>query len=212
MRSPWVDTSGDRAAWESGLNRKRLKEVSRRRRKLEAKGTLSFSVERGEERLAPLLDEGFRVESSGWKDAEGTAILSSPATERFYREIAEWAEERGWLRLAFLRLDDRPIAFQLLLEHQRRLLYVKGGYDRELASFGPGQLMAQAVISDAFARGLESFEFLGSDESWKLDWTSTCRERLLLQAFAPSPAGLADWALHAYGRPLAKRSLALVGR
>ena len=34
----------------------------------------------------------------------------------FYRRVAAWAAERDWLRLAFLRLDGRPLAFDLALE------------------------------------------------------------------------------------------------
>jgi CelD/BcsL family acetyltransferase involved in cellulose biosynthesis len=70
-------------------------------------------------------------------------------------------------------------------------------------------IMAYEMIAYAYREGRESFEFLGSEEPYKRDWTSHVRERIQFHAFAPSPAGLAGWALHAYGRPLAKRVAAL---
>jgi len=43
--------------------------------------------------LGALLDEGFRLEARPWKLAAGSAILSSPASVRFYTEGARWAAE-----------------------------------------------------------------------------------------------------------------------
>ena len=163
----------------------------------------------GREGLEELLVEGFRLESSGWKAENGTAIVSRPNTLRFYTTVASWAAERGWLRLAFLRLDGNPLAFEFTLETGGALFNLKGGYDQEWRKFGPGKLLAEDLLRYVFERRLSSYEFLGSEEPFKLEWTSVCRDRMLLQAFAPSPRGLVDWAAYAYGRPLAKRLLAL---
>jgi hypothetical protein len=62
------------------------------------------------------LEEGFRVEGSGWKGVYGTSISSHPATRRFFTEVAYWASKCGWLRLAFLCLNDRALDFGYALE------------------------------------------------------------------------------------------------
>jgi hypothetical protein len=67
------------------------------------------------------------------------------------------------------------------------------------------------MIERAFQIGLSSYEFLGADEPWKLEWTDTVRERSLVQVFAPSLPGKADFAAFAYVRPLVKRVLAFRG-
>ena len=59
----------------------------------------------GSERLDESLRLAFELEGSGWKVEQGTAILSSPRTLRFYTEVGRWAAERGMLRLFFLRGD-----------------------------------------------------------------------------------------------------------
>src|SRR5207247_10269646 len=69
----------------------------------------TLEVVDGSERLDELLEEGFRVEASGWKSRAGTAIASRPDTRRFYTDVARWASDRGWLRLAFLRLGGRAL-------------------------------------------------------------------------------------------------------
>jgi CelD/BcsL family acetyltransferase involved in cellulose biosynthesis len=211
-RSPYVDTRGDWESYEAGRSQKLLRELRRRRRRLESRGELTFEVSGGEENLEELLAEGFRIEASGWKGERGLAIDSRPVTRSFYGEIARWAAGRGVLRLAFLRLDGQPFAFDYAIEEDGFHYLLKTGYDPSFRAEAPGQLLRYLMIQRAFAEGLEAYEFLGTDEPWKLEWTDKVRERRALQAFAPTPAGRVDWAAFAFGRPLAKRVLRVLGR
>jgi CelD/BcsL family acetyltransferase involved in cellulose biosynthesis len=183
----------------------RVSTVRRHRRQLERDGELRFAVETGTDHL----EDGFRVEGSGWKAERGSAIVSRPHTRRFYEAVARWAAARGTLRLFFLRLDERPIAFVLALEEAGRLSYVKGGFDVDLGRFGPGAIVTHELVGYARKQGLHSVDFLGGADPWKLEWTPHVRELLLFQAFSRSPAGLAEWAAQAYGRPIAKRALSV---
>jgi CelD/BcsL family acetyltransferase involved in cellulose biosynthesis len=209
-RSPYIATNGDWPGYERQRESRFLRELRRRRRRLGEQGRLALDVTDGHQRLDELLDEGFAVEAAAWKGKRGTAIAADPATRRFYGDIALWAAERGWLRLAFLRLDERPLAFDYCLEEQGVHYLLKTGYDPDYRAFAPGMLIRREMIARAFSNGLARYEFLGADEPWKLRWTGTLRERRLLQAFAPSLPGVIDClrgrAL-AFARPLAKRAL-----
>lgn len=209
-RSPYVGLDEGWEAYEATLHRRTRSEIRRRRRRLEEQGHLWLQVADGTAGLDALLEEGFRVEGSGWKLERGTAIVSRPETQRFYEDIARWAAERGWLRLAFLRLDDRPLAFQLLVQANGVASQLKGGHDPEFRRSAPGMLLAHAVLERLAQEGLSSYEFLGTDDPFKLEFARHARERINLQAFPAGPAGLAAWTAHAHGRPLAKRGRALV--
>ena len=114
------------------------------------------------------------------------------------------------LRLAFLRLDGRAVAFQFALEDRRSYYFLKGGYATEYARFAPGKLLVDFTMGYARSTGLESFEFLGAAEPWKLEWTTSVRERILVESFATSPAGLLNLVgrkLFFAGRMAAKRVL-----
>jgi CelD/BcsL family acetyltransferase involved in cellulose biosynthesis len=211
-RPPYLDIHGTWAAYERGLSRNLRSDVRRCRRRLAEAGRVSFEIEDGGARLDELLGEGFRLEAAGWKVARGTAILSRPETERFYREVASWAAERGWLRLAFLRLDGRAVGFHYALEDGQTYYPLKGGYDPRYREFSPGKLMIHSTLSWAFSTGLARYEFLGGEAQYKNAWATASREIVLFQAFTPSAAGFANWALHAYGRPLAKSVLVALRR
>jgi len=210
QRSPYVRFEDHESGSMAPVGRKASADLRRRRRRLEEGGCLTFQIEDGRAHLDDLLAEGFRIEGSGWKDARGTAISSHANTRRHYSEVARWAAGRGWLRLAFLRLDGRALAFQFGLEDGRSYYFLKGGFATAYARFAPGKLLVAFMLADARAKGLESFEFLGAAEPWKLEWTETARERVLVEAFTRSPSGLLDWAARALfvrGRPLARRLL-----
>lgn len=192
-RSPHLRIDGDWPAYVKSLRTKMVAELRRRRRALEKEGSVTIDVDAGRDgRLATLLDEGFRVETSGWKAERGTAIVSRDDTHRFYRAMSAWAAERGILRLTFLRVDGRPIAFQLALQDAGTLYLVKCGYDSAFHRFAPVRLLVHELIGRAFADGLARIEFLGGDEPWKLEWTSSCRDVGTLYAFAPTILGGAD--------------------
>ena len=209
LRSPYIDTSGDWSEMESSLGRKRRSEIRRRRRLLEGQGTVELQIEAGAERLGPLLSEGFRVEAAAWKGLRSTAIASRADTKAFYTEVAAWAARKGWLRLAFLRVDGRALAFDLCLEHDGVHYLLKTGYDPAFRAFGPGILLRHDMLARAYALGLKRYEFLGNDDHWKQEWTTTVHHRRLLRALGPLWVGPVDWkttqlarALRRTGRPL----------
>lgn len=208
-RSPYVRIRGSWAEYLARRDGKLRRELRRRRRRLVELGEVALEVADGSERLDELLEEGFRVEAAAWKGERGTAIASAAETRGFYRNVARWTAARGLLRLAFLRLDGRAVAFDYCVEDAGVHYLLKTGYDPAYRAFAPGMLMREEMLARAFATGLTRYEFLGTNEPWKLEWAEEWRALTLLQAFAPSAPGMVDWAAWTVGRPLAKRALAL---
>ena len=210
MRSPYVPLDGDHASF---MKRRPpgasvLKDIRRCRRRLEDEGEVRFEVHDGSQDLDRLLAEGYAVEAAGWQGQAGSAIASSPVTRAFYTEVAHWAAAQGWLRLLFLRVAGRAIAFDYCIEHGGVLYDLKGGYRSEYRKQGPGKMLALEAIGWAYERGLRELDFLGDADDYKLQWTDQVRERAVLRCFAPSPAGTAAWAAWVHGRPAADRALA----
>jgi CelD/BcsL family acetyltransferase involved in cellulose biosynthesis len=212
-RQPWVDTTGPWDGYEATLARKMRKELRRQRRRLEEQGEVCFEFTAGGERLDALLSEGFRVEGSGWKAERGTAIASDPALDAFYRTIARWADGRGWLKLAFLRVNGRAVAFDMHVETGGAAYVLKGGFDPEWARFSPGSVLTHGSLERAFEEpSLSAYEFVGSDDAYKLTWSNVTRERVRLQSFGRTPGGLVERLAWTRGRPLAKRAIELARR
>jgi CelD/BcsL family acetyltransferase involved in cellulose biosynthesis len=207
QRSPYVELTGRWEDYERSLSGNLRRNVKRRGRRLHDAGevTVDYIEATDDERLDALLDEGFRVEAAGWKGSGGTAIASRPETDRFYRDVAHWAARRGTLRLAFLRLDGRAIAFQLALEENGIYHFLKGGYDEAFHRFAPSKLLVRETLITLWQRDVQRFDFLGPEMEWKAEWARETRERVLMQAFAPGPLGAVENLAYTRARPIVSR-------
>ncbi len=202
--SPIVDTSGSHADYERE-RRSTLRTLMRRRRKLYREHAASFAVDEAPEDLEAALDAGFAVEASGWKTRNGTAILSAPQTEAFYRAVARTYAARDELRLVWLHVDGRPAAFSLCLERGRRLFLLKTGFDEELSGLTPGLVQHLELIDWCFEGGREAYELLGDAEPWKQQFATDTREHVRLWSYRARPAPLARYGARRYGAPLVRR-------
>jgi len=214
QRSPYLslaygkDTGKDARPYPSkGL----AAELCRADRRLSREGTVTIEVAHGRERLDELLAEAFAVEASSWKGEQHTAIQSQPPTRAFYTGVGHWAAGRGMLRLFFLRLDGRALAMLFALEDDGVCYLLKGGYDPLYRRYSPGKLLMRAAVAQALSSRLRRIELHGGDEPYKLRWADGVCERQVFDAFAPSAAGLLDWATVCHVRPRASRILSVAG-
>jgi CelD/BcsL family acetyltransferase involved in cellulose biosynthesis len=212
QHSPYLSIRGSWGDFEHSLSKKLRTELRRRQKRLEELGDVKVEVSDGTVNLEGQLDDGYRIEGAGWKGERNTAIQSRLDTRRFYTDVARWAADRGWLRLAFLRIGGLAIAFDYCLEDNRRHYLLKTGYDPAYNKYGPGMLLRYHMLARVFGNGIASYEFLGGDSAWKRSWTNTFRTKLLLQAFASSPLGVAEFVAYKRGRQIAKRCLELFSR
>lgn len=203
--APYVELDGDWEAFEERLPARERKELRRRARRLAEQGEVWLDVSDGSDQLDVRFFEFVRVEGVGWKGQRGTAIRSQPKTLGFYRQVADWAARRGWLRLQTLRLDDASVAVGYALEAHGVQHSLKIGYDPAFRSYGPGVALMREVVRHAFEERLERIELLGGDDRHKLLWASGTRERVVLQAFSRSLAGRRDRLVFERGLPLARR-------
>ncbi len=195
MRSPVVDTGIGWDGYWASRSRNLRHNVNRCGRRAGEAGEFAFEVvcDPDPGALHDLLEEGFAVEGSGWKAERGTAIATSPLTRGYYTDLARWAAEEGWLRLSFLRIDGRPIAFCLSVEAFGVHHALKMGYDDGLRRLSPGMLLLHGMIKRAFDEGIGCFDFAGHDEPYKMSWATGTEEYVSMTAF---PASALGWATH----------------
>jgi CelD/BcsL family acetyltransferase involved in cellulose biosynthesis len=210
-RAPFIRLASEVDAHERSLSHNLRHDVRRRIRRLCEAGTVSVEVSDGGARLEELLEEGFQVERKSWKGGAGTAIADNARARRFYVALSRWAATSGWLRLVFLRLDGRAIAFQLDLEMPPAYYSLKIGYDPDFERFSPGKVLTYSMVGRAVAAGASRYELLGTDEPWKYRFTTEGREQVTLHAFSPSLSGRLAETAFLRVRPIVRR-LPLVAR
>lgn len=210
--SPWIDLAGGIAGVEARLGSRTRRGARRARRLLEERGTLSVEVCDGTTGLDAALRDGFTVEASGWKGRNGSAITSRPHTEAFYRGIARWAAEQGWLSVALLRLDGRAVGFVLDITAGGRTYGIKTGFDEALASCSPGTVVIHDALDRACDRGSTRYHMGGPMVPFKERWSSGADDVGRLRVFGTGPTGRVGHLALARGVPVAARASAWAGR
>lgn len=184
-----------------------LANLRRRRRRLGESGEISLEHFTGGPELDQRMEELYRVEASGWKGREGTAMALEAETRAFYRDLCHAAARGGYLSLHFLRLNGQAIAADLALAYRGRFLSLKIAYDEALARFGPGQLLTEDMLRYAINQGLTEYDLLGDDAPYKAAWADQVRPHHWLYVFARTTTGRALCSAKFKFAPMLKRLL-----
>ncbi|HYJ20339.1 MAG TPA: GNAT family N-acetyltransferase [Burkholderiales bacterium] len=123
------------------------KEYRRQYRRLQELGTLEFRGADANADLDQWLGTFLRLECSGWKAREGTAIALDDDQRRFVEEAARGGWSRGQVKPYGLFLDDRPLAMLLCFQSAAGLFAFKIAYDEAFAKFSPGVQMTLDLLA-----------------------------------------------------------------
>jgi len=143
---PVADCRTPYARWLAARSKRLRLRLKRGAQALFDEHGMSFAVLDGREDLDALLDEILKVEQSGWKGREQTAILDHPDEALFYRALAAAAAAAGALRIAVLRAGNRITAFEYGILGGGRLFLLKVGYDEGFAEQSIGYVLAARHI------------------------------------------------------------------
>lgn len=173
--SPYLELNGTWDEYFGSLPAKFRSNVRNRMSRLARLGDPVLESIEGGSAIGAALTDTIRLEESGWKGSEGTAITSTDSVQRFYTRLAHRAAARGWLRLLFLTVGGKRIATSYSLSYQGRLFLVKTGYDPAYETCSPFKVLTYLATKRAHEEGLDEVDFLGDTEPWKREWTPSVR-------------------------------------
>jgi CelD/BcsL family acetyltransferase involved in cellulose biosynthesis len=182
--SPYLELAGTWESYFGSLSGKFRSNVRNRISRLQRVGQPALESVDTPSGVDEALADAFRLEASGWKLREGTAIISRADAQRFYTMFAHRAAARGWLRLQFLTVGGQRIATSFSLVYGRRLFLCKTGYDPAFDTGSPFKVLTRFATEQAYQQGLAEVDFLGDTEPWKLEWTSAVRSHDWLYVFS----------------------------
>jgi CelD/BcsL family acetyltransferase involved in cellulose biosynthesis len=190
---------GDFSAWlDARASKEAKKKMRKKRTRLEATAPLVHSRAAGAQEIDRAL-AAFHAERRARTEAVGVPDpYASAAAQEFLSRLAR----DGALELHVLAHGERIIAVFGALPGAERLsgLFIGHDGDPEIARSSPGEIMVQAVVADAIARGFAEFD-LGVGEARYKDEACEIVEPLFDSAFAVTLKGrLAAWAFLAARR------------
>lgn len=180
LRSPFLPLPATWPELLQGVSGGFRKSLRRSLRRARSEGRLRTRIVNQPEEVEAAL----AIAKRGRFHDEGTSIASTEAQRQFYRRFARVAARKGWLALAFLDYNDRPIAFEYNLYYEGVMYSLKSGYDPDFAHLSPGHLLTRDVLQRVIKVGGHEYDFLGMDESYKRRWTPQARHHGRITVFS----------------------------
>ncbi len=170
VESPVLDL---RPGWDSvyraHTDSKKRNLHKRRRRQLAALGRLETTVARTGDEVERALDAAFALHELRWAGRPDGSGFATPVGRRFHRSAARLLAADDVPRIVTLALDGRPIAFHYYFAFCGRMFVHRLAFDPALARFSPGLVNTLDALEAAAAEGLETVEYLGGGERYKLE-------------------------------------------
>ena len=89
----------------------------------------------------------------------------------YFRNVARFSFEKGWLRLCVMTFNRQPVASYLCFDYGPDRLVYNSGYDpAAYADLAPGVVLVGYMIEDAIGRGLKRFDLMRGNERYKYDF------------------------------------------
>ena len=147
--------------WETQMRPKKRKEIRRLVNRLEELGTVTHRRLESRADLPQWIEDFVRIEASGWKGSNGSAIASHPATDAYFRAALVGAQQAGMLDMLRIDLDGRAIAMLVNFRHGRGGFSYKIAIDEDYGRYSPGVLIE-----------IDNLHRTQGDDA--LDWMDSC--------------------------------------
>jgi len=148
---------------ESSWSSKLRKQLRYDHRRLERDHGMRFRLADDRDHLDADLRSLFRLHAERW----GRDRSSFGIREAFHQDFAARAFERGWLRLWFLEVDDKPVSAWYGFRFNGVESHYQGGRDPAWGRWSVGSILLAHTIRAAAADGMQEYRFLRGDESFK---------------------------------------------
>ncbi|MBQ5947398.1 GNAT family N-acetyltransferase [Massilia sp. ST3] len=173
-----VTLAGGFAAYWNGRGKNLRANLKKQRARLEREGVATrLDVLRRPADMAQAVEDYGRLESSGWKGKEGTAVHAGNAQGRYYRAMLENLAARNAASVYRYHVGERLAAMDLCVEDGDSIVVLKTSYDESIpSSLSPTLLMREEAVQRLFDEGrFQRLEFYGRVMEWHLRWTDEVR-------------------------------------
>jgi CelD/BcsL family acetyltransferase involved in cellulose biosynthesis len=159
-------------------------QLGRRRRALQREHDLRVRWSDADDDVRRDIALLFQLHDSRWRERQGESSLSSRTARQFHADLAAALQRQGWLRLAFLELDDKPVAAWYGWRVGESFAYYQAGFDPRWADHSVGLVLFAETIRSAVEEGAGTYDMLLGEEPFKLRFADS-RSRVCTVLIAP---------------------------
>lgn len=130
-----------------------------------------------------------RLHNMRWQGRGGSTAFHTAGLLSFHNELSRLALDRGWLRLFVLRLNGEPAASLYGFRYGRTFYFYQSGFDPRYSKYSVGLVTMGLAIRSAIEEGVDEYDLLHGDESYKFDWSRETRALMRVSMYPPETRG-----------------------
>jgi CelD/BcsL family acetyltransferase involved in cellulose biosynthesis len=174
---PYLDIPDSREKLLANLNptfRRSLRRQLRKLKREQGQVELKYHYESGS--LEQAMEILFRLHQKRWKLKGEAGVFESQEARDISMQTAKLFDQKNWLRLYFLTVNDKPVAANLSLEYKKKMYGHLVGFDPDYSRYGVGCLLQLKVLEDCIVKGISEYDFMQGAEPYKFNWTTKYRQ------------------------------------
>ena len=164
---PVIELPDDWSSYLRLLDKKQRHEVRRKIRRIQgSEQSIDWYIVNGFHDLNEEVTQFVRL--MGASDPEKERFLQDESNLLFFQTIVPLLQERGWLQLNFLTVnDERAAAYINFVYGNRVMVYNSGHAHEDFGDLSPGIVLLAYNIRHAIEEGYAYYDFLRGDEPYK---------------------------------------------
>lgn len=173
---PYIDLPSSLPSYTMSLSRNLRKNLKKRMKRLESQYKVEFKTQHDFASVRDAMEIYFNLHDKRWQSKKGQSISLSKINRDFHLELAKTFDEKKWLALYFLTVDDEPIAAVYSFDYDLKKYGYNTGFDPEFSKYGIGSLLKTYAIKESIKKGFREYDLLRGNEPYKTNWATGVRK------------------------------------
>ena len=162
------------------LSRNVRKNLDRRMRRLKENYKVEFKTQNDFDSVRAAMETFFNLHDKRWNSKGEEGVFATEVNRDFHVSLAETFNEKGWLALYFLTVDDEPISAAYTYDYDQKKYGCLTGFDPNFGQFGIGNLLKIHIIEECFRKQFSEYDLGRGSESYKTEWATGVRKNLAM--------------------------------
>jgi CelD/BcsL family acetyltransferase involved in cellulose biosynthesis len=160
------------------LSRNMRKNLRKRMQKLREDYKVEMRTQRDFDSVDNAMKAFFSLHQKRWSSKGKPGVFASETVRDFHIDVARAFDEKGWLALYFLCVNDKPVAAIYSFDYDGKKYGYLTGFDPDFESYGVGNLLKMHVVGESIRKGFREYDLARGFESYKADWSTGVRTNL----------------------------------
>jgi|GEM_PF-2379469 len=202
--SPYLPLEGSFDTYYAGLGKEWRTHAERKRRKMEREaGGARLEIVTAPDAAVFHAMKDLAQQRRDAGDLRRCPLLEPPRFA-FLLDMLPVFAQRGWWRIALLYAGESLTAYQICFALNHTAYLWSLAYHPAFEIYSPGKVLLRMHLEACFQEGLQEFDFMAGDESYKGHWTQLQRQQIAVRLERP---GWRNHLANLWQRAAAKRAI-----